>query len=262
MDKVNLVYFSPTGSTKRIVRAIGHEINATSICEEDITRDTSVHLDFCGDRSHLTVIGVPVYSGRVPVAVCQRLASLKADGAPAVVVAVYGNRAYDDALLELADIVTAAGFKVVAAGGFIAEHTFSTADQPIALGRPDDGDHACIRAFGQAVKKKVADAGRCFPLADIPGSRPYRDRGALPEKSPETDRIVCNLCKTCETVCPVHAVTVSEQVLTDANACIWCLACVKYCPQHARTFAHPKLDEIRNKLFVHFSDRREPDYYL
>ena len=40
---------------------------------------------------------------------------------PAVLVVVYGNRAYDDALLELSDIATGAGFVPLAAGAFVGE---------------------------------------------------------------------------------------------------------------------------------------------
>ena len=49
----------------------------------------------------LSIIGVPVYGGRVPVEAISRLQRLKANNTPAVIVVVYGNRDYNDAILEL-----------------------------------------------------------------------------------------------------------------------------------------------------------------
>jgi len=85
----------------------------------------------------LAIIGVPVYAGRVPEIAAHRLKEIKGAGTPAVVVAVYGNREFEDALVEMRDIAIAQGFEVVAAGAFIAEHSFSTDELPIAAGRPD-----------------------------------------------------------------------------------------------------------------------------
>jgi hypothetical protein len=58
----------------------------------------------------LFLVGAPVHGGRVPEAQPSRLGRLRASGAPDVLIAVYGNRAYEDALLELSEIASGAGF--------------------------------------------------------------------------------------------------------------------------------------------------------
>ena len=49
---------------------------------------------------------MPVYAGRVPALAVERLKGIKTSGVKCVIVAVYGNRAYEDALVEMQDIAT------------------------------------------------------------------------------------------------------------------------------------------------------------
>lgn len=61
-------------------------------------------------NGELCVIAVPVYGGRVAATALQRLQRLKGNGSPAILVVVYGNRDYEDALLELRDTAVQLGF--------------------------------------------------------------------------------------------------------------------------------------------------------
>ena len=47
-----------------------------------------------------------VYAGRVPALAVERLKGIKTSGVKCVIVAVYGNRAYEDALVEMQDVAT------------------------------------------------------------------------------------------------------------------------------------------------------------
>ena len=47
---------------------------------------------------------MPVYAGRVPALAVERLKGIKTSGVKCVIVAVYGNRAYEDALVEMQDV--------------------------------------------------------------------------------------------------------------------------------------------------------------
>ena len=85
-------------------------------------------------------IAVPVYAGRVAPIALQRIRRLKGENAPVVLVAVYGNRDYEDALVELRDETTCLGFTPLAAGAFIGEHSYSRPGMPVAEGRPDAND--------------------------------------------------------------------------------------------------------------------------
>ena len=49
---------------------------------------------------------MPVYAGRVPALAVERLKGIKTSGVKFVIVAVYGNRAYEDALVEMQDVAT------------------------------------------------------------------------------------------------------------------------------------------------------------
>lgn len=116
--KVTTLYFSATYTTKRVVEAVAAGIS-DEVVTYDITNDTNT-ATVVVPHDEVLVVGVPVYAGRVPAMAVERLQRFKGNGTPAVVVAVYGNRHYDDAVLELHDIMTSCGFRTVAAGAFIA----------------------------------------------------------------------------------------------------------------------------------------------
>ena len=123
LSKINLIYFSATGTTKSIVKALGRNLATGQVSEYNLSnQDKELYLDTIPADS-LTVIGVPVYRGRVPLLVAEKLQKLHSDGSSAVLVSVYGNRHFDDALLELNDIAVGCGFKIFGAGAFIGEHS-------------------------------------------------------------------------------------------------------------------------------------------
>ncbi len=83
------------------------------------------------------VFGTPTYAGRVPNVLLKYLATVKGNGAAAMPVVTFGNRAFDDSLIELRDILRDNGFRPFAAAAFVGEHSFSTT---LAAGRPDADD--------------------------------------------------------------------------------------------------------------------------
>lgn len=142
----HLVFFSPTHTSAKIARAIGEGIGMGRRIETDLTLDESDSPIEINDS--LTVIAAPVYGGRVAPVALQRIKRLKGNNSPAIVVVVYGNRDYEDALLELRDTVASLGFTPLSAGAFIGEHSYSTAEMPVAAGRPDATDLQIARTFG------------------------------------------------------------------------------------------------------------------
>jgi len=240
IDLLKLVTFSPTGNSKKVAEAIAKGIQAP-IERLDLTPPTAKTQDYEEFHDELAIITSPVYVGRVPYEVAFRLRRLKANNTPAVLVAMYGNRAYEDTLIELSDIVSEVGFKPIAACAFIGEHSWSTSEMPVAHGRPDVGDLAKAEAFGKKIQKKfvgVTDIEGLSPVK-VPGANPYtlaprHEPGAL--MSPRTDEELCSKCGTCAGVCPTAAVTVknvvsnpspktgliTQIVSTDEDACFWC----------------------------------------
>ncbi|BCA78750.1 4Fe-4S binding protein [Desulfuromonas sp. AOP6] len=259
LSAIHLLYFSPTGTTRKIVEEIAAGIPAGEVRHYDLTRlEAGLDLQL---TDGLAIIGVPVYAGRVPEVCLKRMEGLSATGVPVVLVALYGNRAFEDALVELRDVAVARGFSVLAAGAFIGEHSYSTPTQPIAPGRPDAPDRQKAREFGALVAEKLQMS--TFAAAPpIPGDTPYKERVPLGGVAPTTDKALCTLCGTCAKVCPTMVIRVEDEVTTAAENCVMCCACVKACPVMARSFHHPMIEARRQLLVANFSERREPELFL
>lgn len=153
---VRAVSFSPTGSTRRVLRSIAAGIGAARVQEDSLDRPAWREAGVQVGADELLLVGMPVYAGRVP--------GLFHGGLPvrgtgdAVCVVSYGNRAYEDALSELVGLTRRAGFRVVAAGAFVTEHSLNGR---IAAGRPDEADTALMEAFGRQVAAKLRDRAAC-----------------------------------------------------------------------------------------------------
>ena len=218
----HLIYFSPTGTTQKVVSAVARGLAAPQVVHYDLTRPGSR----CATslKGGVAVIGSPVYAGRVPELFLERLKGLTAQGVPALLVALYGNREFEDALVELRDVAVDKGFRAIAAGAFIGEHSYSTADRPIAAGRPDAGDLASAVLFGMQAARKIARNALDTPPID--GHIPYRERVTIGGIAPETEGQTCVLCGQCAEVCPAGVITVAGSVITRADDCITCCASI------------------------------------
>ena len=178
---------------------------------------------------------------------------------------LYGNRAYEDALLELKNLVRANGFIPIAAGAFVGEHSYSTDARPIAQGRPDTSDLDTAFAFGRKINEKaVALSSLPSPEAlTIPGNASYKDLHAPMRQSPITREELCTLCGTCAVVCPTQVITVYDAaVTTDQSGCIACCACIKSCPTQARIYTVPRINDVTQWLYDNCSERKEPELFL
>jgi len=253
-----LIYFSPTKTAKSIVEQIAAGLGAREIKQYDLTQEGK-GLDI-QISDGLAIIGVPVYAGRVPEICLERMGRLSATGIPVVLVALYGNRAFEDALLELRDFASSRGFSVVAAAAFIGEHSYSTRRQPIAANRPDAADLQKARKFGATIACQL-QSGNGYGTLAIPGDLPYKERVSLGSFAPVTDPALCTLCGTCVGVCPTFAISRGDEIITEADACIKCCACVKNCPEQARVLNHPMAEARRAMLIQHCSEPREPVFF-
>jgi ferredoxin len=263
IDSATLVYFSPTRTTRRVLEGIARGTQAAGVEHWDLTLPDAETRESMVLHGGLALFGAPVYGGRIPPLAAQRLRQVKGDRAPAIAVVVYGNRAYEDALLELVDLVRESGFTPVAGAAFVGEHSFSTEAMPTAHGRPDVHDQRQAEAFGRAIRDKLAGlyAPDVLPPLRVPGDSPYREWQQTTGISPTTRKTLCTLCGECATVCPTAAIAVWDAVQTDADACIWCCACVKTCPTGARVMEHPRILRSMRWLTENCAERREPETY-
>ncbi len=251
-------YFSPTGSSKKIAQSVANGITS-EVCEEyDLTLPgPSPELQL---EKGVAIFSAPVYAGRVAIQFLERIAGIKGHDTPAVVLVTYGNRAYEDALLELSDVVSAQGFKVIGAAAFIGEHSYATVDYPVALGRPGATDLAKAVDFGRQLSSKLALNDLTRP--PIAGSCQYRQRISFGGIAPATDEATCTACGQCVTLCPTGVITLNGKIATEASDCTMCCACVKGCPTGARSFNPPPIQEKRALLVKNCSQPKQPELFL
>ena len=140
MKNLSAVYFSPTGGTRKAVlnlaAGMGGDIEEVDLCA------------LKGERGFgpedLVIVGMPVFGGRIPGFAAKLLKQCRGNGATAVTVAVYGNRAFEDALVELNDALKELGFKIGASAALLAEHSMA---REVAAGRPDKKDEEDARGL-------------------------------------------------------------------------------------------------------------------
>lgn len=263
ITSVKLVCFSPTGTTRRVLEAIARSFPGADIEQYDLTLPGARLPEEIAADGVLTIIGAPVYGGRLPALARERLGRLRGNDGLAAVVVLYGNREFEDALLELRDLALEAGFKPVAGGAFIGEHSFSTPDVPVASGRPDAADLEKAAEFGRQIGEKLhalADPDG-VESPEMPGDVPYREWKSL-NIAPETDAALCSGCATCVQVCPTTAISSAVGMPTDAGACIVCCACVKNCPTGARVMADANIRQKAVWLHDHCVERKEPQTFV
>ena len=249
IEKWIVAHFSPTGGTKKVADAIAAGFG-TPVVEMDLTKaDASVTL---GEKDALMAV-LPVYAGRVPQISLERLSALKGSGQKAVAVVVYGNREYDDALLETKNALEANGFQVIAAAAFIAEHSLV---RSIAAGRPDAEDEALCRQFAADVLAKLENP---TPV-NVPGSKPYKELKPS-EHHPAADE-KCIRCHVCAGQCPLGAIPMDEPNKTNPDLCINCMRCVKICPQQCRALPAPFVDGATQMLGEKAAGYKKPVIFL
>jgi ferredoxin len=218
-------------------------------------------------QDDIVVFGVPVYIGRVPNLIRDYFASIQGNGAIGIPVVVYGNRAYDDALLELKDIMHSNGFRCISAAAFIGEHSFS---YTLGGGRPDADDLQKATAYGEEIARKILSGCIIPDSLQVPGNFPYRFYNAKSSENksidirkvkPQTDPEKCNNCGLCAMLCPMGAIdpTNCSEV---PGICIKCCACIKKCKTKAKYFIDPTYLEHKEILEKNFTTpRKEPEIY-
>ena len=267
------VFFSPTGNTRKAVVEIADVIarrEGIAVREIDFTEVRKF------EAGELVIFGTPVYAGRIPNKILPAVQTLfEGNGALAVPVVTFGNRSFDNALIELRIELEQHGFHTIAGAAFVAEHVFSN---KLAAGRPDEKDLELIRRFAGDVAEKIKglEEGPLDGMAEIPAPaavkgiepvpayyRPLQEDGSpanfLKAKPKTSDS--CNDCGICARVCPMGSIS-PEDYRTVTGICIKCQACVKSCPVHAKFFDDPVMLSHTRMLEQHYERPAENEVFL
>ena len=264
IQSVKLVCFSPTGTTKAVVKGISRGMDRLPVELMDITSPEARKKQLKITENELLIVGAPVYMGRVPAIINDWIHSIKGSNTPAVCVVVYGNRAYENALLELKDILTKCGCKPIACGAYIGEHSFSSSNTPTAKGRPDANDLKHAEDFGKKITEKLLslESGQNITDVVVPGAYPYGGITELWSVDFIAVSDACSQCGNCSEICPVGAVDPENSKLIDIEKCITCCACIKNCPQKARTMKNGIVKDAAVRLNTLYNERKEPVYFV
>lgn len=248
---IDFYFFSPTGGTKKAGELFCKSI-ARNINYIDLTVPKNSYGEAQGD---VAVFAAPVYAGRIPAIAADRFSKIKGQGKKVITLVVYGVRGYDDALLELNDLVSAAGFQIVASGALIAQHSIV---KEVGAGRPDAKDAAAIQAFGKNVLQKLSASS----LGEfvVPGNRPYRAGMNVPFSPVSLPH--CVECGFCTYACPTNALQKFNGLNTNVDTCILCMACVSKCPRNARALPTHLQDSMNQKLLELKNSYLENQFFL
>lgn len=266
-------YFSATDTTKTVVTCVARELSRRTgapLRTFDFTPPQVRTQPKEFGPGDLVVFGVPVYAGRVPNLLIKYVASIRGARTLAVPIVCYGNRNYDDALMELHKTLEAGGMHTLAAGAFSCQHAFSLTQ---GGGRPDISDLTIASAFAAQAAQKLADLPTLNALTPVtvagndpvgpyytPRNRYGEPINILKVKPRTSDE--CSRCGLCAKKCPLGSID-HEDPTRMIGPCMKCNSCVRHCPKHAKFFDDPNYLYHKEELEAQFSfPRREPELFL
>lgn len=218
------IYYSPTGGTEKVsdivVNAINEACNKINITERNVNGRIF-------DSDDLCVISVPAFGGRIPANAVEKLRLFKGNKTKVVLIAVFGNRAIDDTLIELYDLAVMQGFVPAGCIEAVAEHSLA---RIYGAGRPSDDDKKELEAFAEQILEKIKNGEAASPV--VPGNRPYKESRSSAMSLVVDD--TCINCGKCADACPVGAIPSGNVKTVDPDKCFSCMRCVAVCPAKAR----------------------------
>lgn len=250
------VVFSPTGGTQKVADAVTEQWGS-HIDRIDLSDAGTDFSKVAFEESDAVLIAVPSYGGRVPGPAAKRLKQMHGNHAQCIIVCVYGNRAYEDTLVELQDIAEECGFRVTAAVAAVAEHSIV---HQYAAGRPDAQDIRELHDFAKRIQGKLKNDDAVSRVPAVPGNRPYKKAGGA-GLVPKADK-KCVDCGLCAEACPVQAIDKDNIRTADSEKCISCMRCVARCPESARKVNGAMVSAAALALKKACSEKKENELFL
>lgn len=273
LNRVIGLHFSPTGRlaemTEKMVHDIADRLNESCASDVefmciDLLKDSLENpMEF--DEDTVVVLGVGVYTGRIPLPLIKRIQRLHGNGAMMVGLVTYGNTSYGDSLYELCTFAEEQGFRMISAGAFIARHPMF---EKIADHRPDSDDYAKLREFARCTSDKITRLSGCLVGGLRIEPAPLEVKGSMPRKGPvklplhPVPNADCINCGECARICPTGAISIDDVAHVNTRKCILCSACMTACPEDARGLFGPMAEASRLAMEVMYRRRKEPEWFL
>ncbi|MDE6926393.1 MAG: EFR1 family ferrodoxin [Acetatifactor sp.] len=254
--KLVQIVFSPTGGTRKVADIITEEWEG-EVVRIDLSNPETDCSKVTLEQEDIALVAVPSYGGRVPGLAAERLMKIHGSQAGCIIVCVYGNRAYEDTLIELQDIVEQCGFRTVAGISAVAEHSIL---HQYAAGRPDKEDMQELRGYAKRIYEKVEMEGKTTSVPRIPGSRPYKKAGGA-GLTPKATKD-CIRCGLCARNCPAQAISRDNLKTTDSGKCISCMRCVVKCPESARKVNNAMVSVAAMAIKKACSGRKDNELFI
>lgn len=265
MKSLTVLYFSPVGSSKKIAEFIVEGMLVDTVHWVDLTLSDNRNDTFEFDEHDNVLMVFPVYAGRIVRIPRYLLKTMRGNGATVIPVVTFGNRAFDDALKELHQLVKNAGFIAMGAAAFVCEHAF---DIGLASKRPHDGDRRIAQGFGRQMQNSIHKHRQkgvvSLGIDAIPGCFPPRTQfrhdfgGPLVPSTSQS----CTECMRCVDMCPVGAISPNNPFDTDETLCITCFRCIRRCHVKARDIDLEDFRKHAKWLSDEFQDEQEPQLFF
>lgn len=267
---VRALYYSATGNTRKLTVAAAESASASlgvPMSAVDFTLPSAREGALAFSSDEVAVIGFPTYRSKLPLHICDDLASkVRGDSTPAIVIVSYGNRSYADSVAQLVSVLKRNGFVPVAAAAYPSRHAYSDL---VGAGRPDADDLRDAEGFaGEACRIITAGiSGRTLEVPGDPDAPLYVPLGedgkpvSFLHARPKVYTELCNRCGRCADLCPLGSIDRKDPEVTHGD-CFKCQACIRGCPSGARFFDDPQFVSHVRQLESLYTERKEIEHFL
>ena len=250
-EKLSKVYFSPSGTTEKIVNEVAKNFNMNRENYDLLSFDSKKEFS-----NELVIIGVPVFDGRIPKLACKRLSNIKGNNTKAIVILNYGNIDYGNALLELTELLKKNRFNIMGVATTVSQHSQFN---KIGQNRPDASDLDKINEFSQKIVEKLKNntENEIF----VNGYKPYPNY-ITSSFNVNCDEDLCTECMDCVYTCPEEAISEETPTKTHLDDCTRCTTCINVCPENARSFGGDAYQQEMENAISQGMQRKEAEFYF